>query len=188
MATVAIPPWNGSGVLPPINSTAPTSADRSPYTVSLSDFVLRFGTSAQRRQILNGFLQYRKLLHTAGLTIGFQWIDGSFMENVETLEARNPNDLDVVTFFNLPVGLTQQQVATNVPELMDRPYLKANYFVDAFVVSLGSQAVSLVERSAYWYSIWSHRKDSTWKGFLQIDLDPIDDALAALNLQAGGPP
>ena len=188
MATVAIPSWNTRGVLPPINSTAPTDADRSPYAVSLSDFVLRFGTSAQRRQILNGFLQYRKLLHSAGLTIGFQWIDGSFMENVEALEARNPNDLDVVTFYTVPVGVTQQQLQAATPTLTNHGLIKATYFVDSQFVSLGSQAASLVERSTYWYGVWSHRRDLTWKGFLQIDLDPIDDALAALNLQAGGTP
>lgn len=188
MATVPIPAWNASGILPPVSSTAPTSADRSPYTVSLSEFVLRFGTSPKRQQILSGFLQYRRRLHSAGFTTGFQWLDGSFLENVETTEIRDPNDLDVVTFFSLPVGLTQEQVAANAPDLLDRSHLKTTYLVDAFFVSLGSQAISLVERSAYWYSMWAHRRDSTWKGYLQVDLDSVEDALAALHLQAGGTP
>jgi hypothetical protein len=188
MATVAIPAWNANGVIPPISSANPTSAERSPYVVSLSEFVLRFATSAKRRQILNGFLQYRARLHTAGLTTGFQWLDGSFMENIEATETRDPNDMDVVTFFKLPVGLTQAQVAATAPDLLDRRHLKATYFVDAFFVYLGSQAVSLVERSAYWYSVWSHRRDSTWKGYLQVDLDPVNDALAVLQLRAGGTP
>ena len=31
--------------------------------------------------------------------------------------------------------------------------------------------------------MWSHRRDSTWKGYLQIDLDPHGDALAAVQLK-----
>ena len=188
MATVAIPAWNASGVLPPINLIDPTSPERSPYSVSLSDFVLRFGTSAKRRQILNGFLQYRRRLHAAGLTAGFQWLDGSFMESIETTETRDPKDLDVVTFYTLPVGVTQQQLFMANPDLFNLGFLKATYFVDAYVVSLGSRATILVQQSAYWYSMWSHRRDATWKGFLQVDLDPVEDTLAALNLQAGGTP
>ncbi len=54
-ATVPIPPWNAQGVLPPQEVTAPTSANRAPYLVSLSDLMLRFGTSAERVAILRGF-------------------------------------------------------------------------------------------------------------------------------------
>ena len=188
MATVAIPAWNASGLLPPINLNDPTSPARSPYPVSLSEFTLRFGTSAKRQQILHGFLQYRRRLHAAGLTTGFQWLDGSFMENVEATETRDPKDIDVVTFYTLPVNITQQQIQATTPDLFNHGILKATYFVDAFVVSLGSRAAILVQQSAYWYGVWSHRRDSTWKGYLQVDLDPVEDALAALNLRAGGTP
>lgn len=43
MNTVAIPPWSGQGVIPPINESHPTSAERSPYEVLLSEFIHRFG-------------------------------------------------------------------------------------------------------------------------------------------------
>jgi hypothetical protein len=84
---VAIPPWNAEGILPPIDAAAPTSANRAPYAVSLSDFVLRFSTSQERIGILTGFLNYRAALHAAGLTSGFQWVNGSFMEQVEICPA-----------------------------------------------------------------------------------------------------
>lgn len=188
MTTIAIPAWNANGVLPPINVSDPTSPARSPYPVSLSEFILRFNTSPKRRQILDGFLKYRSRLHAVGLTAGFQWIDGSFLENVEITANRDPNDLDVVTFYTLPIGVTQVQLQTAAPDVFSPGFLKATYFVDAYVVSLGSRAAILVQQSAYWYSMWSHRRDASWKGFLQIDLDPTDDALAALNLRAGGTP
>ncbi|MBW7864315.1 MAG: hypothetical protein H3C30_07875 [Candidatus Hydrogenedentes bacterium] len=102
MDTVAIPEWNPSGVMPPIQSTAPTAMERSPYPVSLTDFVLRFSTTNKCRAILSGLLGFRAALHSAGLTEGFQWIDGSFIENIEEIESREPADVDVVTFFHLP--------------------------------------------------------------------------------------
>lgn len=197
MTRVVIPAWNANGVIPPVSSTAPTTAERSPYAVSLSEFVLRFATSTKRQQILAGYLRHRSRLHTAGLTTGFQWIDGSFLEHIEVNESRDPNDLDVVTFFSLPVGSTQQQVQARVPDAFpltwaERAAFKTAFLVDPYFVSLGSRATLLVQQSAYWYSMWSHRRDATWKGYLQIDLDPQEDALAAIQARApaipGGSP
>jgi hypothetical protein len=63
----------------------------------MSDVVLRFGNSPERIAILDGLLSYRLALTTAGMVDGFQWLDGSFTEDVETLQRRSPNDIDVVT-------------------------------------------------------------------------------------------
>lgn len=197
MSRIVIPSWNANGVIPPVSPSTPTSAERSPYEVSLSEFVLRFATSIKRQQILTGYLRHRSRLHAAGLTTGFQWIDGSFLENIEVTETRDPNDIDVVTFFSLPVGTTQQQVQTRAPDafpltLAERAAFKTAFFVDPYFVSLGSRAPLLVKQSAYWYSMWSHRRDASWKGFLQIDLDPAEDPLAAIQLRVpaipGGSP
>ena len=96
---MAIPAWNALGLLPPIDPTTPTAVERSPYPVSLKDLVLRFGTSPERKAILTGFLEYRAILHQFGVQHGFQWLDGSFMEEIEILEGRPPMDLDVVPLF-----------------------------------------------------------------------------------------
>lgn len=197
MTRVVIPSWNANGVIPPVSSTAPTSAERSPYSVSLNDLILRYATSPKRVQILSGFLRYRRRLHEAGLRMGFQWLNGSFHENVEVNEARDPNDIDVVTFYKLPIGFNQQQAALQFADIFPKSEteqiaLKRTYFVDAYIVSLGLPGPLLVQQSAYWYSMWSHRRDATWKGFLQIDLDPAEDSLAAIQLRApavsGGSP
>lgn len=102
MTTVSIPAWNTLGVLPPNDPLNPTSSERSPYSVSLLDVVMRFGTTTERRRVLRGFLDYRATLHGLGLHDGFQWLDGSFTEQVELLERRAPRDIDVVTFMNVP--------------------------------------------------------------------------------------
>lgn len=119
-ATVAIPAWSSAGVLPPIRPSAPGhSADRSPYVVDLAMVMDRFATSAARMTILDGLLRFRANLHAAGVVSGFQWLDGSFLEDIETLENRAPKDMDVVTFFDLPHGQDQSSLAQNHGLLFD---------------------------------------------------------------------
>src|SRR5690554_6911742 len=111
MTTVHIPDWNSQGVLPPHDPVEPTSVERSPYVVSLTDFILHFGTTQNRQSILIGLLNFRASIHAAGLIHGFQWVDGSFLEDIENLENRPPADIDIVTFFHLPQGENQESFA-----------------------------------------------------------------------------
>lgn len=187
--TATIPPWNNAGLLPPVRpGMLGNSTDRSPYIVDLATVVDRFATSPQRMSILDGLLRFRAGLHSAGIVEGFQWLDGSFMEQVESLEGRPPRDLDVVTFFNLPPGQNQRSLNDQYGALFDQPQLKENYSIDAYFVELGqSTNRRQVKTISYWYSMWSHRRDGRWKGFLQVDLNPVQDreAKAVLN-QSGG--
>lgn len=184
MTTASIPNWSAQGVLPPNDPVNPTSAERSPYGVSLTDFVLHFGTTQGRRNILIGLLDFRAALHAAGLTDGFQWINGSFVEDIERIEGREPRDVDVVTFFHLPVGETQKSVLNAHRELFNHADMKNRFRVDAYFVPLDDNPpVFLVERSAYWYSLWSHCRSGQWKGYLQIDLSATDDATARAELK-----
>jgi len=174
MSTVALPNWSPTGVLPPIDAVDPISANRSLYRVSLADLMLRFGTSKERCAILDGMLKYRAALHAAGLVTGFQWIDGSFLEHVEHLAGRAPNDVDIVTFYRIAAGDTPDIVLARNPDLFDRVKAKENFKVDAFIVPLDADAAFLVAHSAYWYGVWSHRRDYTWKGFVEVDLTPAE--------------
>jgi hypothetical protein len=188
MSIVAIPKWNAQGVLPPIDPAgAPTSPSaRSPYRTSLVNVVLHFNTSPERLAILEGFLKFRAILHGLGLVKGFQWLDGSMLENVETLEGRAPHDVDVVTFYWLPAGKKQADIMAVGAASLSNP--KGDYKVDAYLVELGAPAETLVERSRYWYSMWSHRRNGLWKGYIEVDLDPAEDVTAKQNLaiNAGG--
>lgn len=128
-----IPAWNIAGVLPPIRPSAPgSSPDRSPYVVDLAVLFDRFATSPERMAILDGLLRFRADLHAAGITSGFQWLDGSFLEQVEALESRAPRDMDVVTFLDLPQGLDQRALAQRHRTLFDQKHAKATYAMDAF--------------------------------------------------------
>jgi hypothetical protein len=151
--------------------------------------VLRFGDTTERRTVLDGLLRYRAALHDVGLVVGFQWLDGSFLEHVERVEGRPPNDVDVVTFYRLPAGRTQHDLMSAQPMLFDHDAVKTSYRVDGYLEHLGMDAERLARRSAYWYSVWSHRRNQLWKGFVQIDLAPGEDAAAVAtlgSLDAGG--
>lgn len=180
--TVAIPDWDGHGVIPATNAASTTSRNRSPYPVTLVDFVLRFASTAARRDTVSGFLRYRKALHRAGFVRGFQWIDGSFIEDVETIKSRDPRDIDVVTFFHLPKAETQKTLMARMPQLFRLEDTKDRYCVHAYYVQLDETPELLVEQATYWNSLWSHRRDGRWKGYVQIDLSPSDDREAEANL------
>ncbi len=165
-------------MLPPVQD-APVGPNRSPYAVDLCEVIERFSITAERISILYGLLDYRAALHGAGLVDGFQWLDGSFMENVELLQQRPPNDLDLVTFFCLPAGVTELQLAQRAANLFDSNFTKKTYKIDAYPATLGELAdEQWVKEVAYWYSVWSHNRAGQWKGFLQIPLAAHDDAAA----------
>lgn len=173
---VSIPPWNAIGLLPPIDPEIPTSPYRSPYPVSLKDLVMRFSTSPERKAVLKGFLSYRKELHRIGIQDGIQWIDGSFLEDVEKIERRAPRDIDVVSFCNTPLDLS---LSAEDAQIFDQAIAKDRFCVDAYLVEMNKvPPLDLTLLSAYWYSMWAHRRTQVWKGFLQIDLAPIEDAEA----------
>jgi hypothetical protein len=178
MSSSAIPAWTADGVLPAIDSSQPVSPVRSPYAVSLTDCVLRFTETSARSRVLSGLLEYRSALHRLGLVQGFQWLDGSVFEHVERSEGRDPNDIDVVTFYRLPPGLVQADLVDGVGPLLGEQ-AKERYLVDGYLVDLGMRPERLVRQSAYWYSVWSHRRNMAWKGFVEVPLAPDDDVAAA---------
>ena len=133
-----IPEWNIANVLPPIRpGESGSSANRSPYRVSLFQLMERFSISAERIKILQGLLTYRRELHQIGIAAGFQWLDGSFMEDIETLESHSPNDMDVVSFFHLPEGIDQRKLAEDHAQLFIPAQTKSQFHVDAYASILG---------------------------------------------------
>ena len=173
------PGWDAAGVMPPINPDGPVGVARSPYTVSLSELSARLGNTEPRRDLLEGLLDFRARLRAAGLNQGWQWIDGSFVENVEGTAGRPPNDIDVVTFSKIPDGHTEQSLLRDFPELFVTAQAKDRYGIDAYFVPLNQTTMrNIVDRTVYWNSLWSHTRDGLWKGYLQIDLNDADDATA----------
>jgi hypothetical protein len=170
-------------VLPPHVSAAGELQHLSPYFCTVAELCTRFATSAERKQILSGLLNLRAELFGLGIQ-GFQWLAGSFVEDIETQEGRPPNDIDVVTFVSQPAdpALLFSKLGTN-SILLNRTHVKGTFHVDHFWLPLGSIPTVLVYASRYWYGLFSHRRDRLWKGLLTVDLlNQADDNAASLVL------
>ncbi|RSE88615.1 DUF6932 family protein [Achromobacter denitrificans] len=178
-----IPAFNISGVLPPFTGAEPGNrAQMSPYKSTVLDMARHLGTSLQRVELLIGLLMYRTALKASGVSLGFQWIDGSFVEDVEVTRGRPPADIDVVTFGRLP-GTPQEFLAAH-EHLLDARRTKQMYKCDAYFVDLGKDSTKLVDDTRYWFGLFSHQREtSLWKGMLQINLDE-DDSDATQYLEA----
>jgi len=120
-----IPIHNHDGVLPPFTpGGSPTElGDMSPYRVDLLEVVQKFGITEERREILGGLLAYRNALRSVGISSGFQWIDGSFVEDCERVRGRPPKDIDIITFSVRPAELaepkTWRDFVKSRPDLFD---------------------------------------------------------------------
>ena len=176
-STSPIPPWDlTSGLIPPTVVDPPR---RSPYEATVIDLVTRFGRSDQRRDLLRRLLRFRAELRDVGIVSGFQWINGSFTENIEVIDRRSPVDIDVVTFYYVPNGHSQSTLQAKQPSLFINKEIRFRHHLDAFFVALNGESPEFIlESSAYWYSKWSHTDDHVWKGFVKIDLDGSEDDAA----------
>jgi hypothetical protein len=170
-----------------INPAVP--AGRAPYDTTLSEVVRRFATSVERKAILRGFLAHRQKLLNLGI-LGMQWMDGSFVEDVEQTQTRSPRDIDVVTFFVRPnnsgesiewENFIQSNMDVFDPSIAKLTYRTDPYYVDAFFGPL-----YVIDQTAYWYGLFSHQRDTgLWKGILQVPLSPQSDDENALQLLNG---
>lgn len=184
-STPGIPAFNHSGVLPPFLGSDPagSSAAMSPYRVSIDSLITAYATTPERNAILQGFLRFRRDLRAIGIT-GWQWLDGSFLENIESLQSRAPHDLDVVTFFVRPQGFNSPSawiafVNQNLP-VLDRAQTKQTYGCDAQWVDLSTGPYNVVSQTRYWFGLFSHQRiTGVWKGMLEIEHPPVDADAAA---------
>jgi len=170
-----IPAFNQSGVLPPYLPDLPHGSEGSlaPFRVSLQDFVKRFSINEERVNIIKGFLSYRKELKKIGIVEGFQWINGSFVEDVERTRLRPPHDIDIITFAYRPAYVMHNDdwenlVRENI-KLFDPAISKKEFQCDAYFVDLDLPSHVIVNRTSYWYGLFSHQRESfLWKGMLEI--------------------
>ena len=174
--------WNPSGVLPPIAPNEhPAGLNRSPYLMTLAETADFFVTTEARLKIFRGFVLYRRALYDAGFCKGFQWLNGSFVEQIEMTRKKPPKDTDVVTFVHLPQDChSQKDLLGKYPDLFTPAKAKTLFQVDGYTVILGGPMTpEAVRQVTYWYSLWSHQREThVWKGFVQISLNPAEDKAA----------
>lgn len=182
---MAIPDFDHNLVLPPHLGDPTAQGDLSPYPCTTVELVDKFATSPERKAILQGFLDFRARLRSEGLiSNAFQWIDGSFLENIELSANRPPADIDVVTVYwgyDIPF---QTNLINSFPEFAYPSLAKSSYSVDHYPFDASSNPQETVEYSRYWALLFSHNRQGVWKGMLRIDLDTQnDDSIALQNLQ-----
>jgi hypothetical protein len=159
----------------------------TPFEATAVELVTTFGTTSHRRTLLQNWLDHRAALRGLGFTQGFQWIDGSFVED------KVPQDLDVVTFSRRPAGTAGPMALAALmranPEQCIRSSIKTRYNLDAFFVDLDGSKESLVGATRYYAGLFSHRRhDDLWKGMVQVRFDnPADDVAATAALALASP-
>lgn len=170
-----IPSFGSGDVLPPFVGQSAVGYPRSPYEATIETFVDHFCTSAARANVLRGLLDYRQALRDAGFAVGFQWLDGSFVENCELVRGRAPDDIDVVSFLEGPSGGLDTCIARYGMTLLNSDWTKATYRCDSYIVDLDGEPSSVALLSAYWIGVFSHQRDTfRWKGLVQVRFDESD--------------
>lgn len=184
-----IPEWNLAGVVPPFTGTDGESrANRAPWKCTMFEFAQRFCTSRPRQRHLLGLLALRADIRGAGFR-GVQWVNGSFIEDCQARRARSPEqspddiepgDIDVLTIFQPPTGILNDELFEMVRTYFDGPTTKSRYGCDSFPLSLRDPPMTIARLAAYWFGLFSHAKtDGAHKGPCEIVLDDRSDDDAA---------
>ena len=174
-----IPAFDHNLVLPPHLGDPRNPSELSPYPCTTVELCKQLGTSPERRRILELFLDFRERLTIERLTNGFQWLDGSFLEDIEKRESRPPKDLDVVTIYWGYDIAFQSNLMAKFPEFADPMLSKANFSLDHYPFDASYSPETTVESSRYWISLFSHNRLAVWKGMLRVELNTVADDLAS---------
>jgi hypothetical protein len=151
----------------------------------MSEFVQQFATSPARVALLRRLLAYRKAIRGLGVVNGFQWLDGSFVEDVETGRGRPPSDIDIVTFARRPVTHKSDAAWISLwgrnQTLFNPVQAKTSFSCDAYFVDLESAQEWIVVLASYWFGLFTHQKNTDlWKGLVAIPLQSDDAAAGKL--------
>ncbi len=126
-----------------------------------------------------------------GYTEGLQFIDGSFVEEIERIQGRPPNDIDVFSLLSAPQKYLSDPVAWQTSgiafwkqEVIDRERNKLRLALDTYAILTQEMSLSmLVKDVIYWYGLFAHQRGTfAWKGFTIVPLDVAGDKAALATL------
>jgi hypothetical protein len=114
-------------------------------------------------------------------------LDGSFVENVEQLEQRDPGDIDVLSLISIPQQYHTDPTSwqtVGLPfwrdEIANQPLNKQRFKLDTYAVDYPNYGVSGLKSLFYWYGLFGHQRTTfSWKGFVIVPFNAVDDAVAA---------
>jgi len=166
-----IPGFNNQGVLPPYDGDTACMDNSSPYLATTLELCQKFGTTADRRKILRGFLKFRGLLNSLQIREGFQWVDGRFMEK-DPDRGSGPDCIQVVTFCkDSPLMDDSKFDELSEPLRADNTEIRKLYRVDPLLVSLDWPLEEIIANTRFYSSLMSHQQETgIWKGMLEIKL------------------
>ena len=118
----SIPDFNYNNVLPPHLGNPTDTSKISPYKTDIMEFCKKFATSSERIEACK-----------KNIVNGFQWIDGSFTENIEASEKRAPHDIDVVSFISQISPQLEQDIIIKFPAFASPSLSKSQYHVDHYL-------------------------------------------------------
>jgi hypothetical protein len=159
---MAVPAFDSRGFLPPYIGQDGTTADRSPYSATMTEVVATLGSTRERRELIKGLLGYRTLLERLGYVDGLQFVDGTFAENVEAKEGRPPGDIDVFSFLMRPDHYRLDYslwTSTGFPEwrneIVNQPLNKQRFRLDTYAIAIDQAGpLSTILETTYWYSLF----------------------------------
>lgn len=182
-----IPDFTASHALPPfLGSTPDDRAAQSPFHTTMDEVVQRFAKTPARCAILEGLLNFREVIIALGFNDGYQWIDGSFVENVEVSQNRDPGDADIVTVAYRPASMSDREFDDFVENhvIFDRKAMKEQYLLDAIFIDMDIEPHLMIDNLTFYFSLFSHKRETfLWKGMLRVPLIS-DDIQAKARLAA----
>ncbi len=181
-----LPPFDMRGLLPPFMGEDAATADRSPYQTTMPELVAAMGTSQHRRGLIRKLIAYRTLLLGDGYIKGVQFIDGSFVENIELIRNRPPQDIDVFSILHIPpkyLNNIHDWITIGLQfwadEVVHRDKNKDRFSLDTYGIVFEEcigDPMRLINNTNYWYGLFSHQRETfAWKGFACLALDPDGD-------------
>ena len=146
------------------------------------------GITDERKQLLRNLITYRQLLHSDGYLQGFQFINGSFVEDVETMQSRAPRDIDIVSFLAVPDKYVTGRVPWNPnglafwkAQVAGRIENKRRFSLDTYAYL--SPTVTYRDIT-YWHGLFSQQRDTfDWKGYIVVFLDAAADQVALTTME-----
>ncbi len=172
---MAIPNFNNQGLLPPHNGNPADMSGSSPYPATTVELCNKFGTTAERREILKGFLQLRDLMRQLEVLEGFQWVNGRFMEQ-DIGKRKTPDHIQVVTFYKPSPLVRHPDYAELVKPLKNTKATRDRFLVDHSIVNLEMTVEKIINHTRHYAGLLSHESESgTWKGLLRIELNTAAD-------------
>lgn len=182
-----IPDFDHNNVLPPfINGSPGTAANHSPYVCSILEFCEKFATTEIRINLLINFIKFRIKIHESEITSGFQWVDGSFLEDKEKILKKGPDDIDVATFFEVTSPNTRNKIESEFPEFIQRELAKNNYKIDHLLIHIPALPPYHLIRSTNFISkLFSYSRRGVYKGMVEIHLNSISEDMVALEYLNG---